>query len=143
MIRHAESSTGQSYPQDGILRAPEVCPEQGRPSHRWCLMLRICQTCDQLHASGTRCPVQVNRTEAHRDASRPSPAARGYDTRHKRRALMLRNQRRPCCLCGRDIDYALHAPDPWSFTAHHLTGDKAGPLDAAHRRCNERAGKPT
>ena len=105
-------------------------------------MLRICQTCDGLHQSGVPCPVSTRRDNAAREATRATPAARGYDARHKRRALMLRNQRRPCCLCGGAIDYRLKAPDPQSFTAHHTTADKTGPLDAAHRVCNERAGKP-
>ena len=97
---------------------------------------------DGLHQSGVPCPVSTRRDNAAREATRATPAARGYDARHKRRALMLRNERRPCCLCGGAIDYRLKAPDPQSFTAHHTTADKAGPLDAAHRVCNERAGKP-
>jgi hypothetical protein len=81
--------------------------------------------------------------QAKADTQRGSTAERGYGTEHQRRSADLRALRRACCLCGRGIDYTLRSPHPWSFTAHHLTRDKSGPMDAAHRVCNERAGKPT
>ena len=105
-------------------------------------MLRICQTCDQLHASGTRCPTTERRINREREVTSPSRAQGQYDGLHRKRALALRNQRLPCSICGGQIDYALRKPDPGSFVAHHLTQDKRGPIAAAHRRCNERAGKP-
>lgn len=77
-----------------------------------------------------------------KDQARGTTAQRGYGGEHKTRAAALRKERRPCALCGHGIDYTLHAPHPLSFTAHHTTADKRGPLDAAHRVCNERAGKP-
>lgn len=82
----------------------------------------------------------------HLPPPRPSPASRGYDDEHEKRAADLRaeGERRslPCSLCGCAIDYSLRSPHPCSFVAHHLTRDKRGPLAPAHRRCNERAGQP-
>jgi hypothetical protein len=81
--------------------------------------------------------------QARLDERRGTPVERGYDAAHRQRALALRHERRACCLCGHGIDYRLRSPDPGSFSVQHLTPDKAGPIDAAHRRCNERAGSPS
>lgn len=60
----------------------------------------------------------------------------------------LRNQRRPCCLCGHPIDYDLPPEHPESFTVEHIKPwskhpelrTDPGNLDAAHRRCNSTKG---
>ena len=72
-----------------------------------------------------------------------STTKRGYGSTHQRRAAALRGRGLPCSLCGQEIDYQLTAPHPHSFTAHHTTRDKSGPIAPAHRFCNEREGKPT
>jgi hypothetical protein len=91
--------------------------------------------CDQI----TPCPDHTPTREA--------PAQRGYGHAHDKRAAALRQtsakHRAPCSLCGQAIDYQLRRPHPWSFVAHHLTRDKGGPIAPAHRRCNERHGKPS
>jgi hypothetical protein len=83
---------------------------------------------------------------AARERYRPSAAARGYGGEHRRRALALRTRSQldhaPCMLCDQPIDYALRAPHPLSFAAHHTTPDKLGPMVPSHRVCNERAGRP-
>lgn len=57
----------------------------------------------------------------------------------------LRDEGRPCHLCGRPIDYSLPAGDPMSFEVDELVpvskgGDPLdyGNVDAAHRLCNQR-----
>jgi hypothetical protein len=97
-----------------------------------------CLDCGTPTRGRTRCPVH---TQTHR-MQRASTTQRGYGSQHQARAALLRAQQLPCTLCGRDIDYALHAPHPMSYTAHHPTRDKAGPLLPAHRVCNEQAGQP-
>lgn len=104
-------------------------------------MRKPCLVCGTPSA-GSRCPAHQAQYQAAVDERRGTPAERGYGAEHKRRALALRAQRRGCCLCGLPIDYDLRAPSPGAFSAHHLTGDKSGPLDAAHKVCNEREGKP-
>lgn len=68
--------------------------------------------------------------------------ARGYGADHQRRVAALRTQANPCALCGQPIDYTLRSPHPGSFSAHHTTDDKRGPIVASHRLCNEQAGQP-
>lgn len=102
------------------------------------MLTRPCVKCGR---PGTKTGMCTDCTRA-RYAQRPSTTARQYGAPHQARAARLRKLQRPCCLCHQPIDYALHSPDPMSFSAHHLTEDKAGPIDAAHRVCNERAGKP-
>lgn len=83
----------------------------------------------------------------HVERFRPSRHQRGYDSEHSRRSDHLRQEAKdkgwPCVLCDRPIDFALRAPHPFSFAAHHTTRDKRGPLAPSHKRCNERAGQPT
>ncbi|MFZ4264493.1 HNH endonuclease [Streptomyces arboris] len=62
----------------------------------------------------------------------------------------LRAQRLPCWLCGHNIDGALDAKHPMSFTLDHLVplSKGGGLLDpanarAAHRRCNSARGNRT
>lgn len=102
-----------------------------------------CYSCGNPTRNGSRCPTCQTTVNAEREATRATPAQRGYDAQHQRRAAALRKQGGPCALCGNNIDYQLRSPDPWSFSAHHVTDDKRGPMVAAHRRCNERAGKPS
>lgn len=59
----------------------------------------------------------------------------------------VRRRLDPCWLCGRDIDYQLKFPHPWSFTADHVVPVSKGGLEldpenlrAAHLRCNQRKG---
>jgi hypothetical protein len=78
-----------------------------------------------------------------RESLRGTPAERGYDAEYRRRRATLKQLRRACCLCGGEIDYTAKAPAPASFSAHHLTRDKRGAIDAAHLLCNDRAGQPT
>lgn len=99
---------------------------------------RPCVDCGK---PGTRTGRCADCTRA-RERRRGTAADRGYDAEHQSRAAALRAQQRACCLCGADIDTTLRAPHPLSFSAHHLTGDKRGPMDAAHLVCNERAGRP-
>lgn len=103
---------------------------------------RPCRRCGRPGTTTGLCPSCTSVANAVREQGRGTAAQRGYDAEHRRRAAALRREGRRCCLCGTPIDYALRAPDPRSFTAHHLTRDKRGPLDAAHRDCNERAGAP-
>lgn len=105
------------------------------------MVTRPCLDCGRPGTTG-RCPTCKARHQQTTDQRRGTPAQRGYDADHYRRAADLRAKRRPCCLCHGPIDYLLRTPHPLSFTAHHLTGDKLGPMDAAHRVCNERAGRP-
>lgn len=74
---------------------------------------------------------------------RATTTQRGYGSNHQGRAAHLRAQCLPCALCGHSIDYTLHAPHPLSYTAHHTTPHKDGPLVPSHRVCNERAGQPS
>ncbi len=98
-----------------------------------------CLTCGTPIGRGGYC---ASHRPAGTSAKARTTTQRGYGRSHQVAAARLRQQRRPCCLCGQDIDYALKAPHPASFSAHHLTADKAGPIDASHRVCNERAGRP-
>ncbi len=95
-----------------------------------------CLRCGRPIGRGTWCPDHAPVRH------RPTTAQRGYGSRHERRAAALRAERRDCCLCGQPIDYQAHHLAPASFTAHHLTSDKDGPIDAAHRACNIVAGPP-
>ena len=59
--------------------------------------------------------------------------------RNKHRARVARDK--PAChICGKDIDYTLKSPDPWSFVLDHVTPIAKGGSDAlankkaAHRR---------
>lgn len=101
------------------------------------MSLKPCLDCGRPRTPG-RCPA----CQAKRDSQRGTTTDRGYGTDHQRRSAALRELQRACCLCGQAIDYTLRGPHPRSFTAHHLTRDKRGPMDAAHRVCNERAGQP-
>ena len=63
--------------------------------------------------------------------------------RNKHRARVARDK--PAChICGKDIDYTLKSPDPWSFVLDHVTALKNGGADtienkkAAHRECNSK-----
>ena len=63
--------------------------------------------------------------------------------RNKHRARIARD--RPAChICGKDIDYTLKSPDPWSFVLDHVKALKNGGADtlenkkAAHRECNSK-----
>ena len=60
----------------------------------------------------------------------------------------LRQEGRPCHLCGQPIDYDLPSGDPWSFELDHVVPLARGgaPWDyanaaASHRICNQRKGK--
>ncbi len=66
--------------------------------------------------------------------------------RRKLRAW-LKDQGRPCHLCGRPIDYSLPAGDPWSFEVDELVPVSKGgsPINRsnvapAHRICNQKRG---
>jgi len=130
-------------------RGPDSChvidqgydhEQQGRPAHG--VMTMPCLRCGTPIGRGTWCPAH---TPAPRRPARPrgSTTQRGYGWKdHVVRARALRAERRDCCLCGEPIDYDAPKTSPRSFAAHHLTPDKAGPLDASHRVCNERAGPP-
>lgn len=58
----------------------------------------------------------------------------------------LRKQRKPCYICGLDIDYTASKAEPLSFTADHVKPVTTHPelalvasnLKAAHYRCNTR-----
>ncbi len=108
-------------------RAPRRCTNAG---------------CDELQPC-TSHPPRDYRTERSRYGSRHE---RHYDAGHVKRAASLRQtakvKRSPCELCGQPIDFALRAPHPKSFAAHHRTRDRNGPLGPAHKRCNEQAGQP-
>lgn len=63
--------------------------------------------------------------------------------RNKHRARVARDK--PAChICGKDIDYTLRSPDPWSFVLDHVKPIKLGGADtlenkkAAHRECNSK-----
>ena len=63
--------------------------------------------------------------------------------RNKHRARVARDK--PAChICGKDIDYSLKSPDPWSFVLDHVTPIAKGGADtldnkkAAHRECNSK-----
>lgn len=68
--------------------------------------------------------------------------------RFKALAVTVRNQHRPCCICGQSIDYTLDPKHPASFTVEHLQPLSTHPhlaedpanLDAAHRACNSQRG---
>lgn len=69
---------------------------------------------------------------------------------YRRLVDWLRAQRQPCWLCGHNIDYALSAKHPLSFTLDHEQPLSRGGdlLDranarAAHRRCNSAKGNRT
>ena len=60
----------------------------------------------------------------------------------------LKQEGRPCHLCGQPIDYGLPSGHPWSFELDHVVplargGDPWGYDNAAasHRICNQRKGK--
>ncbi|QGJ92104.1 HNH endonuclease [Gordonia phage Keelan] len=75
--------------------------------------------------------------------------SRTRDEAYKRkRRRLLRETDGICWLCGEEIDMTLVFPDPMSFSADHVypVGEgnpNAGPLMAAHLRCNQRRGKGT
>lgn len=59
----------------------------------------------------------------------------------------LRDQGRPCHICGQAIDYTLPAGHPMSFECDELVPVSCGGspydpanVDAAHRICNEKRG---
>lgn len=69
---------------------------------------------------------------------------RGYQ-RNRRR---IQKTEDTCAVCGNWIDPDLKYPDPYSFSADHITplsrgGHNRGPLRATHLRCNNsRGNKP-
>jgi hypothetical protein len=109
-------------------------------------MRKPCLDCG-TPTDGTRCPTCQEAHARTHEAARPTRAQRGYDSEHDRRAAQLRKTAdeddAACALCGGSIDYHRRSPDPMSFVAHHTTRDKRGPIEPAHRLCNERAGQPT
>ena len=63
--------------------------------------------------------------------------------RNKHRARIARDK--PAChICGKDIDYTLRSPDPWSYVLDHVKPLALGGSDtienkkAAHRECNSK-----
>ncbi len=72
-----------------------------------------------------------------------NPRYSNGNLRRKLRAR-LKSEGRPCAICGRPIDYALPANDPWSFEADEIVPVSRGgsPFDygnlqPTHRRCNQ------
>lgn len=75
-----------------------------------------------------------------------SPRSSNGNARRKVRKW-LRDQGRPCHICGQAIDYTLPAGHPMSFECDELVpvsrgGSPYDPanVDAAHRICNEKRG---
>lgn len=75
--------------------------------------------------------------------SNTNPRFANGNLRRKLRAR-LKSEGRPCAICGRPIDYALPANDPWSFKADEIVPVSRGgsPFDygnlqPTHRRCNQ------
>lgn len=101
-----------------------------------------CIVCGTATRNGSRCPEHQAHLDAARALRRGTSNDQGYNSKHRRRAAALRAEGLPCAICLMPIDYTLRSPHPYSFTAHHLTPDKDGPIVPACRRCNEQAGKP-
>lgn len=105
-------------------------------------LTKPCVRCGRPGTTRGKCDNCRRIDDARREQERGTAAERGYDAEYFRRRAALAKLRRSCCLCGTPIDYSLKAPHPGAFSAHHLTQDKRGPIDAAHLGCNESAGKP-
>lgn len=79
----------------------------------------------------------------------PNPHAGRHGTRWRKLRANIRAQHRPCCRCGKAIDYTLTYPHPKSFSIDHFPyplsthpwlAEDPGNLAAAHLRCNQKAG---
>lgn len=76
-----------------------------------------------------------------------TPSRYGNGSARRKLRKWLRDQGRPCHICGLPIDYGLPAGDPMSFEVDELvpvskggSPYERGNVDAAHRICNERRG---
>jgi hypothetical protein len=107
--------------------------------------MRPCLACGTPTA-GSRCDDCQRQALRQRETNRPTRQARGYGTHYEHRRARLRAtaraQRLPCALCDQAIRWDEAPPHPESFSAHHTTRDKRGPLVQTHLVCNIRAGQP-
>ena len=76
-----------------------------------------------------------------------TPSRYGNGNARRKLRRWLRDQGRPCHICGLAIDYDLPAGDPMSFEVDEIVPVSKGGspyersnVDAAHRICNERRG---
>lgn len=138
---------------------PRRCDRHLHQPDRWHVVVRIhsgtfkgdsvnrpCLDCGRV-SPGPRCPEHEAAAVSRRENVRGTASQRGYDSAHRARALALKKAAKsydsPCSICGRGINYDLKYPDPYAFQAHHITSDKAGPLEPSHALCNQRVGRPT
>jgi hypothetical protein len=97
---------------------------------------------DKATAKGLRCPACQKTTNRKRDQQRGTPAQRGYDSQHAKRAKAVVDHAIAnnigCYYCG-------GPPTPSDpFVGCHLQpqsrgGPADGPLAAGHRSCNNAA----